>query len=71
MICPRCGVPTTSAGVIAVGDQRVAVFQCDRCIVSTEILGCPCEASLTFYIDPASGRAVDATTRKLVDPTRN
>ncbi len=56
--CPKCGRLLTQSGEAGVGGETFPVFQCDECIVQTDMMGVPVEVALTFAVD-GSGKAFD------------
>ena len=56
--CPECGRALLRSGAVAVEGADFPVFQCDECVVQTEMFGEPFEAALTFAVD-AKGQPFD------------
>lgn len=59
--CPKCGRPLQPSGTITTEGGEFPVYQCDECLVQTELFGERVEAALTFCVgedgqpfDPAS-----------------
>lgn len=59
--CPKCGRPIQQSGAVSVGQDVFPVFQCDECLVSTNMMGADVEVALTFAVD-ATGKAFDPAT---------
>jgi hypothetical protein len=56
--CPKCNRRLTRSGAVAVDGEEFPVFQCDECILETEMFGEPVETALTFAVD-ANGKPFD------------
>jgi hypothetical protein len=56
--CPKCGRTLQRSGEVEVEDVTFPVFQCDECVVETEMYGEPFETALTFAVD-AAGKPFD------------
>jgi ribosomal protein S27E len=56
--CPKCGRQLAAGGVLSIGGVEAPVYQCDECLVTTQVFGEPTEVALMFCIDK-NGRAID------------
>ncbi len=56
--CPKCQRKLAPAGVLSIGGVEAPVYQCDECLVETEVFGEKSEVALMFCIDK-NGRAID------------
>jgi hypothetical protein len=56
--CPKCGRTLKRSGEVSVEGADYPVFQCDECLIQTEMFGEPFEVALTFAVD-AHGKPFD------------
>ena len=56
--CPRCSRPIVASGSLVVAGESASVYQCDECLVTTEMFGESVEVAYTFAVD-ARGRVFD------------
>ena len=59
--CPKCGRRLERSGEIQFDGIAYPVFQCDECLVETEMFGEPIEVALTFAVNE-DGRPFDPAT---------
>jgi len=59
--CPKCGRPLAPSGELSAGDASAAVYQCEECTMTGDLLGESIEVALTFVLD-AAGRPIDSAT---------
>jgi hypothetical protein len=56
--CPKCNRVLNRSGEVEIEGTDFPVFQCDECIVQTQMFGEPFETALTFAVD-AEGKPFD------------
>lgn len=56
--CPKCGRQLQASGEVEFEERTVPVYQCDECLVQTEMFGEPVEVALTFAVN-AAGQPFD------------
>ena len=56
--CPKCGRSLQPSGTVTVEGRTRPVYQCDECVVPTDIGGETFDAALTFYVDEG-GRPIN------------
>lgn len=48
--CPKCSRQLPVSGSLTIGEQDVAIFQCDECLQTVDMLGEPLEVAFTFAV---------------------
>ena len=61
-LCPKCGQPLETSGIMSVGKAELTVYQCDQCVVPLKFGDFTIDGAATFYYDPVAGRLVDGGT---------
>lgn len=61
MPCPKCHRPLETSGEIDTNESKLAVYQCDDCVVSWTFEGQQFPVALTFAVDQ-DGRMFDPNT---------